>query len=119
MRDPISIRWRPHFFPCSRLKKPPDSMDRLLQKLEVPTPRTLNPTVPEHVSNAIMKAMSLEAQYRFDDIAQFRAALRGEFSVPTVVSPSYPAQSPTLLSTNYQNPAPKSHFRWRQSWQAE
>jgi eukaryotic-like serine/threonine-protein kinase len=97
-------------FSLLTLKKPPDSMDRLLQKLEVPAPRTLNPTVPENVSNVIMKAMSLEAQFRFDDIAQFRAALRGEFSVPTVVSPSYPAQSPTLLSSNYEKSGSKKSF---------
>lgn len=87
------------------LKKPPDSMDRLLQKLEIPPPNTLNPQIPEHVSSAVMKAMSLEADNRFEDMAQFKAALEGNYSIPTVVSTS---TSPTVVSS--QVPQKKKSF---------
>ncbi|MBN1265422.1 MAG: serine/threonine-protein kinase [Anaerolineales bacterium] len=97
-------------FSLLTLKKPPDSMDRLLKKLALPSPRTINPTVPEHVSNAVMKAMNLEADQRFEDMAQFRAALRGEFAVPTVLASDGSPYSPTVVSASRQAAAAKKAF---------
>ncbi len=66
---------------------PMDSIERMLNKAEVKPLRGLNPSVPAHVEQALLKAMSLERDDRYPDITAFRGALQGEPEAATVRVP--------------------------------
>ncbi len=55
--------------------KPADSIQRVLGKASLLPLRELNPKVPDHVADAILKALSLQPSDRFDSVAEFQAAL--------------------------------------------
>lgn len=65
-------------------QRPVDSIERMLQKKQLPGVRELNPGVPEHVSAAIERAMELEKDARFPDIRSFRDALQGKLDAATI-----------------------------------
>lgn len=73
---------------------PSDSVDLVTGSAPpLPPPRSLNPQVSPAVSQAVMRAMSLERTARFNSASDFREALlRGGAAVP----PSYVGAPPTM-----------------------
>lgn len=55
--------------------KPDESINRKIEDL-VEEPRVLNPQVPQHISNAVMRAMAIQPEIRFQNVEQFSKALR-------------------------------------------
>lgn len=55
--------------------KPADSIQRVLGKATLHPARDLNPQIPAHISDALLKAMSLQPEDRFESVAAFQAAL--------------------------------------------
>jgi formylglycine-generating enzyme required for sulfatase activity/predicted Ser/Thr protein kinase len=55
-------------------KKPNAATDRVLE--ETATPRELNPAIPESLSAAIMKALALKPEDRFQSVGELREALK-------------------------------------------
>lgn len=56
--------------------RPEDSVNRILQGAPLQNPSVLNPQIPENVSAALRKAMSLRPEDRFEDIVSFQTALQ-------------------------------------------
>ncbi len=65
-------------------RAPTDSIERMLDKVELRPPGALNPGVPSHVDAAVMRALSIEQAARFPDISTFREALHGRLDAATV-----------------------------------
>jgi len=65
-------------------RPPTDSIERMLDKVELRSPSTINPAVPAHVDTALMRALSIEQAARFPDINTFREALHGRLDAATV-----------------------------------
>ncbi len=63
--------------------KPEESTNRKINDT-VPPPNELDPTIPQNVSNAIMRAMAVEQEFRFPTVADFGAALKTDKEVRTV-----------------------------------
>jgi Tol biopolymer transport system component len=57
---------------------PTDSIERLYSGKELAPVQTLNPAVPDHVAQAIEKALALQPQDRFDSAEDFADALKGQ-----------------------------------------
>ena len=55
--------------------KPADSIQRVMGKATLHVPHALNPKIPENVSDALLKALSLQTEDRFASVAEFQAAL--------------------------------------------
>ena len=55
--------------------KPADSIQRVLGKATLFIPREINPEIPENVSDALLKALSLQTEDRFGSVVAFQAAL--------------------------------------------
>lgn len=81
-------------------QKPEDSIERMFNNKPLTPLRQLNPSVPEQVDAAIIKALSLKPDDRFPDIAHFRSALRGDSPAVTIhqsdALPAVPAQKSKL-----------------------
>lgn len=76
-------------------KQPADSIQRMLGKETLVPLRQLNPDVPEHVEAAVERAMSLDQDHRFPDVASFGAALQGKLQLETIratLAPPPPAK---------------------------
>ncbi|HET7011381.1 MAG TPA: protein kinase [Anaerolineales bacterium] len=69
-------------------KSPADSIERMLNKEQLVPPRQLNPRLPAHVDAALMRALSIDQEERFPDVASFMSALRGELQAETVRAPA-------------------------------
>lgn len=78
-------------------KRPPESIARITGD-PMPTPRQLNPLVSPHVERIILRAMSILALNRYDNIGEIREALRK----PAVASekPSKPNMIPLSRPVN-------------------
>ena len=61
-------------------RKPDESTNREVEDTLVP-PDQLNPGIPERVSNAVMKAMALDPDYRFRSVDEFLRAINGDRKV--------------------------------------
>ncbi len=59
---------------------PPEATQRMYQDDLIP-PSELCQGLPQHVNRAIVKALSVKADNRYQTIGEFRAALKGEHSV--------------------------------------
>lgn len=57
--------------------KPEESIDRVL-KDELPEPSQLNPDIPPYLNNAIMRAMAVREELRFQNAGQFQNAIKNE-----------------------------------------
>lgn len=57
--------------------KPEESIDRVL-KDEIPEPSQLNPEIPPYLNNAIMRAMAVREELRFQNAGQFQNAIKNE-----------------------------------------
>ena len=65
-------------------RPPTDSIERMLDKVELRSARALNPGVPPHVDIALARALSIEQAARFPDVSLFREALHGRLDAATV-----------------------------------
>lgn len=63
--------------------RPQDAQDRKVQD-KMLSPHDIDKTIPENISNAVMRAMALEIHMRFSDVEQFRKAICGEKKVLSV-----------------------------------
>ena len=63
--------------------KPAESTNRKIRD-EVAAPHLLNPSIPENLSNAIMKAMAVEKHMRFKTVQEFLDAINGGRKILTV-----------------------------------
>jgi serine/threonine protein kinase/Tol biopolymer transport system component len=55
--------------------KPADSIQRVMGKATLHEPHELNPDIPQNISDAILKAMSLQTEDRFASVSEFQSAL--------------------------------------------
>ena len=81
-------------------KAPADSARRLMGEEELVSIKAFMPDIPEHVSDAIDKALSIKPDGRFTTVADFVAALRSPAPIPDPAS----AQK-TVMGTRPQPPA--------------
>ena len=65
-------------------RPPTDSIERMLDKVELRPARALNPAVSPALDAAITRALSIEQAARFPDIGTFREALHGRLAAATV-----------------------------------
>jgi serine/threonine protein kinase len=63
-------------------KSPADSARRLMGEEELISLKTLVPDVPQHVSDAIEKALSIKQDARFTTVADFVEAIRSSSPIP-------------------------------------
>ena len=56
-------------------RKPDESVNRVI-KDELPAPDAINPDIPKGVSNAIMRAMAISPELRYQTVDEFAAAIR-------------------------------------------
>lgn len=63
--------------------KPDESTNRKIEDTLLP-PHEVNPDVPENISNAIMRAMSVESHLRYQTVKEFVAAISGTRKVHTL-----------------------------------
>jgi Tol biopolymer transport system component/serine/threonine protein kinase len=75
-------------------RDPADSIDRMLRKEQLIPVRSVNPAVPPHVEQALERALAIEQDARFPNIATFRDVLRGAVPASTVAAPR-PTAPPT------------------------
>lgn len=78
---------------------PPDSIERMLNKQHLVPASTYVPEVPPYVDAALERAMAIDMEERFPDVATFLAALRGELAVETIRAvPVMPTIVPTVVA---------------------
>ena len=65
-------------------RPPTDSIERMLDKVELRSANALNPGVPPHVDDALARALSIEQAARFPDVSTFRESLHGRLGAATV-----------------------------------
>lgn len=63
--------------------KPEESTERRIQDT-LKAPNMLIPEIPEYVNNAILRAMAVEAQFRFESAEEFSKVLQRKIQVSTV-----------------------------------
>ena len=68
------------FFRAVTGRMPDESVNRMV-KDEMPSPRELNPEVPENINNAIMRAMAVNQELRFRNVDQFAEAIKNPIPV--------------------------------------
>lgn len=61
---------------------PPSAKERFLQAVALRPPRTLNPHIPSHVSEAVLWAMSMHPDDRPENVMAFRQVLVGQARRP-------------------------------------
>lgn len=64
-------------------KKPEESTNRKIED-KVPPPASVDSSIPENISNAVMRAMAVEQQYRFPSVDAFESALSSGRKVASV-----------------------------------
>lgn len=65
--------------------KPAESTDRKIRDT-MPPPRVLVPSIPDYVSNAIMRVMAVEPRFRFASAEEFRKVLQEKIKVKTAAA---------------------------------
>lgn len=81
--------------------QPLESVQRVI-KDDLTAPHVLNPSVSPHVSAAILRAMHIDPEQRFQNIQEFKQALLQGALPPTVVAP---AVAPTVVAHGVAPPA--------------
>ncbi len=66
-------------------RMPEESVNRVVED-HLPPPNALVPEIPQYLSDAIMRAMALSQELRFQNVDQFQAALRNETKVRDVAA---------------------------------
>lgn len=67
-------------YQCVTGEMPDESTNRTVEDTLIP-PKDLDPSIPEYISNTIMKGMSLNTELRFQNIEEFKKALLNEKKV--------------------------------------
>jgi Tol biopolymer transport system component len=62
---------------------PPDSMERLLGNAKLVPPKDLRPDLSEEVNDALLRALELKPDERFENLEDFRAMLFGKTTAQT------------------------------------
>ncbi len=65
--------------------KPEESTNRKIQDTLL-EPQILVPEIPKYVSNAIMRAMAVEAQFRFENAEEFRKVFQQKIEVTSIAA---------------------------------
>lgn len=60
--------------------KPEEAINRVLED-HLKEPREINPEIPEYINNAIMRAMAVKEELRFQNAAQFRDSIKASGNV--------------------------------------
>ncbi len=60
--------------------KPDESINRKVED-NVEIPEKLNPNVPSYLNSAVMRAMAIQPEIRFQNVTQFSKALQSEKEV--------------------------------------
>ncbi len=76
---------------------PPDSIERMLNKEHLRPASSLNPQIPPQADAALDRAMSIDMEDRFPDLATFQAALSGKLALETIRGPIREVASPPTL----------------------
>lgn len=63
--------------------KPDESTDRKIQD-NLQAPSVIMPEIPEYLNNAIMRAMAIEPQFRFENAEEFRKVLQMKIKVANI-----------------------------------
>jgi len=66
-------------------KRPTDSIERTIKKVELTPPSALNPAIPEYIDAALKRALALDQDARFPDIETFKNALHGKIAPETIL----------------------------------
>jgi Tol biopolymer transport system component/predicted Ser/Thr protein kinase len=69
-------------------QSPPDSIERMLNKEHLRPASSITPSIPKHVDAALERAMAIDMEDRFPDVATFASALRGELALETIRGPA-------------------------------
>ncbi|MDY2985664.1 MAG: serine/threonine-protein kinase [Synergistes jonesii] len=69
---------------------PPDSIDRLGEDILLP-PSQLGVAIPKHAEDAIIRAMSISPQSRYQSMSDFKSAICGAETAPATAAPNKPA----------------------------
>lgn len=86
--------------------QPPESVERLQKDTLAPL-NTLNPAISPHVAVAILQAMTLHPDHRFQTAAEFQAALQNLTSSLFTVNPGRVGVAPAVGSATRHVPTPK------------
>lgn len=86
-------------------QSPTDSIERMLGNETLSPAKKLNPAIPDHVDAALTKALEVNKHERFEDIGEFREALKGATPIKTVM------QSPRTI-VRPQEPAAERNWLW-------
>lgn len=73
---------------------PPDSVDRLMERADLPDLTRLRPEMAPQVAHALTRALELKPEQRFDDITAFKRALLNE---PLALAPTPAVARPSIL----------------------
>ena len=63
--------------------RPPEASNRRIND-ELQPPHIIDPSIPENLSNAVMKAMAVDKHMRFTSVDEFQKAIQGEKKVLTL-----------------------------------
>jgi len=90
---------------------PPDSMERLLGNAELVDPKQIRPDLSPHVAAALMRALEVKIENRFENIAAFKAALMDETTPAQATQLARPSNTvpagsaaPTILQRSASTP---------------
>lgn len=94
-------------------KSPTDSIERMLDKVDLKPARALNPLIPANVDSALTRALSIEQASRFPDLQSFRMALAGKLDAATIraAAPTGKIQGATIRAPG-QAAAGRRTFPW-------
>ena len=91
---------------------PTDSIERMVKKAELKSPRSLNPAIPQHIDVTLNRALALDQDDRFPDIKDFNAALHKQLAPATALEGIMPQTQPggeATATTSPEEPIP--HLR--------
>lgn len=77
--------------------KPDESTNRKIDD-KVISPSSLNPDIPENLSNTVMKAMAIERHLRFKNVSDFLKALNGEKKISSLSNEKKKRRTRRVLS---------------------
>jgi serine/threonine protein kinase len=90
---------------------PPSATDRIVNPAALQPPRRISPQVSPSTEAAILRALALQPEARFQSAAEMRAALRGG-APPATVTPPRPSPPPIPETVPAAAPAPARPFPW-------
>lgn len=77
-------------------KAPVESVERIVGH-NLPAPRAINPSIPQNLNDAILKALAMDPAHRFQTIAPFAQAISSFRTAPRTAGPSQTASGNTTI----------------------